>query len=293
MALHDLALGPGSPLRKITLMVLLTAVAAWSSVGERYDDLRVVWNQPFHPFRTVGNIYYVGVAGISSFLIVTPEGSILLDGALKESAPLIANSISELGFRLRDVKYLLNSHVHYDHAGGLAELKRRSGAQMVASGINAKYLAIGNEDVPAVGVDRVLDDEQTIRLGDTTMTAHITPGHARGCTTWTTTTVENGSRYRVLFYCGTSIVAPLVGNQSYPEIVADYERSFEMLRGMSADVFFEMHPFRFDMDRKLRRVKAGAPNPFVDPTELGRFVDQSEREFRERLAAEQKQKSPT
>jgi metallo-beta-lactamase class B len=290
MSLHDLALGPGSHLRKVALVILLTAVAAASGIGERYGDQRALWNQPFHPFRAVGNIYYVGVAGISSFLIVTPAGS---DGALKESAPLIADSVTKLGFRLSDVKYLLSSHVHYDHAGGLAELKRRSGATLVAGAVNAQHLAIGNQDVPPVVADRVIGDGQSIELGGTTMTARLTPGHTRGCTTWTTTTIEDGHRYRVVFYCGTSIVAPLVGNESYPEIVADYERSFQVLRTIPADVFFEMHPFRFDMDRKLRRVSGGAPNPFVDPTELGRFVDDSEREFRERLAAEQKQKSPT
>jgi metallo-beta-lactamase class B len=225
----------------------------------------------------IGNVYFVGVWGISSFLIVTPDGAFLLDGALKESAPHIARNITQLGFRLPDVKYLLVSHVHFDHAGGLAELKRRTGAAMVASAEDGRWLAIGGADVPPLAVDRFVSERETIRLGETELTAHITPGHTKGCTTWTMTAVENGRPYDVIFHCGSSIVAPLVNN-------ADDERGFQLFRRLRADVFLEGHPFRWDMERKVRQMWRGGPNPFVDPGEFSRFVDQSEAQFRLELA---------
>lgn len=246
---------------------------------------REVWNQPFAPFHLLGNIHYVG-AGVSSFLITTPEGSIVLDGGLPEMAPMIQKSIAELGFRVRDVKFLINSHAHYDHAGGLAALKKASGAKLVASRGDAPALRTGNADQPAVGVDRVIEDGETVELGGTVLTAHVTPGHTPGCTTWTTSVTDAGKAYRVVFYCSTSVVDRLVGNTQYPNIVADYERSFPILRALSADVFLANHAEFFDLAEKRERMKGGGPNPFIDPGELRRFVDQSEEKFREVLQRE-------
>lgn len=244
------------------------------------------WNVPFDPFHVIGNIHYVGASGVSSYLITTPAGAILLDGGLAETAPLITKSIAELGFRVQDVKLLLNSHAHYDHAGGLAALKKASGAKLVASAADAKILRAGARLQPAVSVDRVLNDGEDVELGGTRLTAHVTPGHTPGCTTWTMTTTDAGKAYSVVFYCSTTVVDRLLDNSSYPSIVTDYERTFPALRALTADVFLAPHPMQFQMAAKRARMSAGAPNPFVDPTELRRHVDRSEQQFRDALARE-------
>jgi metallo-beta-lactamase class B len=251
-----------------------------------------MWNKPVEPFRVVGNIYYVGAAGVSAFLVVTPAGSILLDAGLPETAPQIAGNIRALGFHVTDVKVLLDSHAHFDHSGGLAELKRLSGAKLVASAGDAPALERGGRDSPAVAVDRVVNDGDTVELGGLTMTVNITPGHTKGCTTWSTTTTENAKPYRVLFHCSTSVVDKLVGNREYPHIVDDYEQSFRKFRAMEADVFLAPHPAFFRMEEKRSRMRPGAANPFVDPGELRRFVDASERQFRKQLADESGRLSP-
>ncbi len=268
-----------------TLAVVAFAVVASSELrGQQNDAERKAWNVPVEPFHIIGNVHYVGAAGVSAFLIVTTEGSILLDGGLPETAPLIVRNIEALGFRLRDVQYLLNSHAHFDHAGGLAELKRLTGAPMIASGPDASALSAGAEDMPPIVINRVVDDGDTVQLANTTLTAHITPGHTKGCTTWTMTTSDGVRPYRVLFYCSTSVVDRLAGNTGYPQIVVDYEHTFARLRTMSADVFLANHPGFFEMERKRKAMTSGAANPFVDPGELQRFVTTSEQDFREALA---------
>ena len=249
-------------------------------------DERKAWNRAVEPFRVVGNIHYVGAAGVSAFLIVTPAGSILLDGGLPETAPQIAANISALGFRVTDVKVLLNSHAHWDHSGGLAELKRLSGGMVVASAGDAPALRAGHSNSPAVAVDRLVADGDTVELGGTKLTANVTAGHTKGCTTWSMSAVEDGKPYQVVFYCSTSVVDRLVDNRDYPQIVADYERSFRRLRAMKADVFLAPHPAFFELEDKRARMRPGAANPFVDAGELGRFVDSSELQFRRQLAEE-------
>lgn len=268
--------------RCIALLIALCG-HSWLVSGQETVDQRTAWNRPFAPFRVIGNVYYAGAEGVSAFLIVTPEGSILLDGGLPETASQIAANVAALGFRLTDVKFLLNSHAHFDHAGGLAELKKLSGATMVASSGDAPALQAGGNSMPAVRVDRVVNDGDQVRLGGTTLTAHITPGHTRGCTTWTMSTTDERVVHRVLFYCSTSVVDRLVDNAGYPDVVADYELTFEKLRAIESDVFLASHPVFFQMEAKRSRMLAGGPNPFVDPLELRRFVDSSERQFRAEL----------
>ena len=273
------------------LLFSVIILASWG-LAQKSIENSTLQNQRFEPFQIIGSIYFVGAADLSSYLIVTPEGSFLLDGGLKETAPLIARSVGELGFRLEDVKYLLNSHAHYDHAGGLAELKMLSGATMVTSVADAPALRSGNRDVPPIVVDRTIDDGESLRLGSVRMTAHVTPGHTPGCTTWSTIATENNRDYRVVFHCGTRVVTQLVGNTSYPEIVSDYERTFHRLREFPADVFLAEHPRFFNMADKVRRKRVGEPNPFIDPTEFRRFVDRSEQEFKTALRAEAATTSP-
>jgi metallo-beta-lactamase class B len=279
-----------SPWALLTLLATLTAVAP--SSAQQTPAQQSEWNTPVAPFHVIGNIHYVGAQGVSAFLVTTKAGSILLDGGLPETPPLIEKSIAQLGFALRDVKYLLNSHAHFDHAGGLAALKRSTRASLVASRGDAPSLEAGSPKQPAVHVDRVIDDGATVELGGTVLTAHVTPGHTKGCTTWTMTTEEAGKKYRVVFYCSTSVVDRLVGNASYPEIVADYERSFPLLRALPCDVFLGPHPEFFRMQSKLEQQKPAGPNPFVDAGELRRFVDASEQKFRETLARERAAAAP-
>lgn len=264
-----------------------TFLFAWSMLTpQQSSDQRREWNQPVEPFRVIGNIYYVGAAGVSAFLIQTSDGSILLDGGLPETAPHIARNISALGFDIRGVKQLVNSHAHFDHGGGLAELQRLSGAPLAASAADGAVLSAGSEDMPAVRVSRTLADGDTIVIGGTVMTAHITPGHTKGCTTWSTVAHEAGRDYKVLFHCSTSVVDTLVGNKGYPGIVADYRRTFERLAELEADVFLGNHPSFFDMAVKRRKMAAGAPNPFVDPSELKRFSERSRAHFEAALNKE-------
>ncbi len=256
------------------------------------------WNRPHKPFHIIGDVYYVGTAGLASYLITTPRGDILIDGGTPESGPLIEKNIHNLGFNMRDVKYLLNSHAHYDHCGGLAQLKRDSGAQMVASRADAAVLEAGHHDsyggnwsgsFPAVHVDRIVNDGDRVELGGVVVTAMLTPGHTKGDTTWLLQTTEAGHPYSVIFYGSTTVPGyPLVHNREYPNIVSDYQSTFARLRTVHADVFLGNHTEFFDMDEKLARVKPGAPNPFVDPSELPRFVANSEASFNEELAKQNK-----
>ncbi len=277
--------------------ILIFAVAVY---GQGSPRVRAEWNQPVEPFRIIGNIYYVGVSEVASYLITTPQGHILLDGGFAETAPIIEKNIATLGFRLHDVKYLLNSHAHYDHCGGLAELKRISGARMVASRADAEVLESGRQRnysiadslFPAVKVDRLIDDGEKVQLGGVTLTAMLTPGHTNGCTTWTMAVEDGGKTYHVVFYCSTSVPGyPLVGNTRYPQIVSDYERSFARLRQLPCDVFLGPHGSFFHLMEKRAQLAKGGSNPFIDPSELRRYVNQSEAEFQKELKAQQTEKS--
>lgn len=183
------------------------------------------WNQPVEPFRIAGNLYYVGASDIAAYLVATPEGHILLDGGFVETVPLIRESVKKLGFKIEDVKILLNTHAHYDHAGGLAELKKITGAKLHASKADAPALARGGRNDPLLGdkfpfppveVDRLLQDGDTVTLGGSTLTARLTPGHTAGCTTWT---MKAGGLDAVVV-CSTSTLpmTRLGENPTYPGI---------------------------------------------------------------------------
>jgi len=264
--------------------VLLGSLAfAQSNSGQR-----AAWNRPVKPFKIIGNIYYVGTH-VSSFYIQTPAGAILLDGGLPETAPLIEKNIAELGFSIKDVKILLNSHAHYDHCGGLADLKKASGALLIASARDAPVLNTGQGQFgafPALHVDHPIGDGQTVKLGGVTLTAHITSGHTKGCTTWTMPVTDSTKTYQVVFYCSTSVVDKLVNNAAYPGIVSDYENSFAALKKMPCDVFLAPHAEFFHLDEKRAQLEAGKLDAFVAPGEMQKFVDESEQAFRKDLAAE-------
>lgn len=254
-------------------------------------------NQPVKPYRVIGNIYYVGASDVTSFLITTPNGHILLDSGFFETVPQIKQNVSQLGFRLEDIKVLLNSHAHYDHAGGLAELKRLTGATLMTSEGDVPLLAAGGKGDPNFGdrfkfepvkPDRVLRDGDKVELGGVTMIAHLTPGHTKGCTTWTMKVKDGEKEYDVVFYGSTS--APgykLVNNPGYPGIVADYEKAFELLKSLPCDVFLGAHGQFYGALEKAKLLEQGpTSNPFIDPEGYKRYIEESEKTFRTRLAAQ-------
>jgi len=255
------------------------------------------WNTPTTPFHVIGNIHYVGTKGLGSYLITTPEGHFLLDGATKEAAPLIERNIETLGFKLTDVKYLLNSHAHLDHSGGLAELKQKSGAQLVASEGDRSALEGGfylgwesrhDLDVPPVKVDRIIADGGTLTLGKVTLKANLTPGHTRGCTSWSMPVTEQGRTLQVLVFCSSSVALNrLVNPPQYPGIVDDYEKTFAKAKTMKVDVFLAPHPEFFNMEAKRARIGQHGANPFIDAAEFAAHVARSEADFRKQLATQQ------
>jgi metallo-beta-lactamase class B len=297
-----------------SLVLMLGAACAVAGLAAQAADLpfakeRQAWNVTHKPFRLIGNIYYVGMAGVSAFLIVTPQGDILTDGALLESAPFIEKNIRALGFKLSDVKILLNSHAHFDHSGGLAQLKKDTGAKLYAGAPDKPVLESGHiaygpaaqVDAPKVMVDHAVKDGETLSLGGVTLTAHATPGHTQGCTTWTYAMPPSvfadprasydhlprkaGDPLNVMFFCSISVAGnPIGGSPAYPDIASDYRASFARLDKMQADVFLAPHGNQFGLDDKLSRMKPGAPNPFVDPGELHRFLAQARSDFDTALA---------
>lgn len=257
-------------------------------------DRPAAWSQPQAPFRIVGDIYYVGSKGLAAYLIASPQGDILLDGTLEENAPMIESNIEALGFRLRDVKILLNSHAHFDHAAGLARLKADTGARMMSSagdrwalehGTSRGDTTYGTTTYPAVKVDKVVADGQTVRIGPISMTAMITPGHTPGCTSWSTPAYEQGRILKVVFPCSLTVAGNvLVGNRAYPDIAADYRRSLARLQAVKADVVLTAHPEFADVLQHRQRVLAGDRQAFVDPQQLTRLVASAKVDFAKEVA---------
>jgi len=254
------------------------------------------WRQPFDPLRIVGNVYYVGTRGLSSFLIVTPGGGIIIDSGAADSVPFIRANVEKLGFRLSDVKILLTGHAHFDHVGGHADLQRLSGAQVMVmdadrlaleSGVDRS--ALGARGWKPVAIDRVLKDGDKVTLGGVSLTAHLTPGHTQGCTTWTMEALQDGKKYQVVFTCSVTINegVHLVGNPRVPAIADNYAQAFRVLHGLKANVFLAEHGAVFGLEDKARRASTAAGvNPFVDPDGYQRFVERAEQTYLKQLAAE-------
>lgn len=284
-------------MRLAGVLLVLVIFAPLSGFAQSAEE-RALWNEPVAPFRIFGPILYVGTREVSSFAIETSEGLILLDGGLPETAPRIMTSLETVGHSIKEVEILLNSHSHFDHAGGLAELKQKSGARFIASARDADQLEAGGKGdfawgdrhpFPPVTVDRRLADGETVTLGGVTLTAHVTAGHTKGCTTWTGTFEAGGERLTAVFFCSTSVPDPenyrLAGNPLYPEIAADYEKSFARLKEMPCDLFLASHGSFFNLLEKAERLRAGDRRAFVDPEGFRAQVERSERRFRELLAA--------
>lgn len=255
------------------------------------------WTEPTAPFHIVGNVYYVGSKGLAAYLIVTRRGLILLDGTMAENVPQIEANIATLGFRLKDVRLLLNSHAHFDHAAGLARLKQDSGATLLASAGDRTALETGKPPsltsyglvtFPPVKLDRVLSDGRPVRLGEVALTPVITPGHTPGCTTWTMHTVEASRMLRVVFPCSLTVAGNrLVGNSGYPGIVADFRKTFPRVATLSADVVLPAHPEGADVLGRHERQAAGDRVAFVAPRLLAKLATEAAAAFEIELARQQ------
>ena len=281
------------PVRRVRRLCLALVALVGTATGARAQH-PPAWTDTIAPFRAIANVHYVGSAGLSAWLITTPAGHILLDVGLPANAPMVARSITRLGFRLRDVKIILNSHAHFDHSGGIAQLKRRTGARLFAMAGDRVALEqgvyAGSESnlgwrAPPVRVDSVIADRGTVTLGGTILTANLTAGHSAGCTTWTMPLEADGARHTAVFYCSASVAANrLAPVPQYPGIVEDYQRTFVRLAEIDSDVFLAPHAEFFDLRGKRARLVAGASNPFIDPGALQRLVREQASTFVAELA---------
>lgn len=258
------------------------------------------WSTPAPPVHVAGNTWEVGSQALSVFVVKTAAGAILIDGGLPGYAPELIKTLAQVGVKPRDVKWILNTHAHFDHSGELAALKTATGAKVAAMAQDVAALETGTYpgseerkdlNFPPVKVDRVLRDGDTVELGGATLTALLTPGHSAGCTTWTWTERdrgrEGGKPLRIALECSTSVALNrLVGRPQYPGIVADYRRSFARLKALPADIHLAPHAEFYGLDAKRAKVAPGAPNPFVDRGELKRTAEASEAAFDKALAAQ-------
>ena len=254
---------------------------------------------PFPAHHVVANVYFVGSKGLGIYLVTTPQGHILINAGVEDSVPLIKQSVEMLGFKFSDVKILLISHAHFDHDAGAAKIKQLTGAKYFVMDADVPVVESGGKTdfaygarpelgYPAAKVDRVLHDGDTVRLGDTVLTAHLTPGHTKGCTTWTMKVRDNGRSLDVVIV-GSPNVNPgykLFDNKSYPQIASDYEKTFRVLRSLHCDVFLGSHGGYYDMENKYARMKSATSNVFIDPEGYTRYVDDRETAFRAELVAQ-------
>ena len=287
-------------LKTAGVLVLLAGVLGFA------QEQRVLRDIPTKPFKVIGNIYYVGVTDPSgkgdqdsvAYLITTPQGHILLDTIYDRTVPLIIENIQKMGFRHQDVKIMINSHAHTDHMAGHPRMKEMTSAQVVMSekdsivlqdGGRSDFRSDGRELWKPMKADRILKNGDQVTLGGVTLTAHLTPGHTKGCTTWTMVAEEAGRKYNVVIACGVRAQENvlLIGNTKYPEIAEDFAGSFATLKSLPADVFLGVHGSWFDLAGKAKRLEqGGGPNPFLNPGEYREYIATFERQYTEQLLKE-------
>ena len=262
------------------------------------------WNRPHEPQRIYGETYYVGVAGLSSVLIRTDAGLILIDGGLPQSAPLIEANIAKLGFKVSDIKYVLNSHAHFDHAGGIAAIVRDSGGTAVASPSGAKALRDGHvvaddpqasdtkgANFPAVARVREIHDGEILHLGNTAVTAHFTPGHTPGSTGWTWTSCENGKCVNVVYSDSISAFASdgfhFLPDATHGDLTAQFRKSIQTVANLPCDILISAHPDASGADERLAKLATQRePNPMIDNQACRRFAAKYDKMLDERIAKE-------
>ena len=248
---------------------------------------RASWTRPYPAHQIAGNLYYVGTEDLACFLITGDQGHILINTGLEDSTPLIRKSITDLGFRLEDVKILLTMQAHFDHVAAMAEVQKLTGAKVFATEGDAPAMADGGKSDPAFGegarfpairVDRRLKHGDTIRLGATELKVVSTPGHSRGSVSYTTTVDDGGTKRSVAIANMGTVVMPLVGNPKYPDIAEDYRKTFDRQRELSPDIWVAGHASQYGMDEKRRK------GTFVDPAGYKKAVADHERRFGQQLA---------
>jgi metallo-beta-lactamase class B len=279
-----------SILSRLSILLLCTA-------GSLFAQAPSEWTEPFPPFRIAGNLYYVGSKGLANYLIVTPKGNILINSDLEANVPMIASSVEKLGFKFKDTRILLISHAHWDHAAGSAMIKQMTGAKYMVMDADVSVVESGGKTDFQYGntssslytptkVDRVLHDGDHVQLGGAMLVAHLTPGHTKGCTTWTMKVTEGDKTYNVVIV-GSPNINPgykLVGKTVYPQIAEDYERMWRVLKSLPCDIFLGAHGGYFGLEEKYPLLKEGAANPFLDPDGYQKYVAQKEQDFRAELA---------
>lgn len=240
------------------------------------------WHRPFPAFKIAGNLYYVGTADLAIYLIRTPQGNILINSNYEEDVPLLRKSVEQLGFPYKDTKILLISHAHGDHDAGVGLVKKETGAKLMVMDADVADVQSTATGRPGAHVDRTLHDGDKVELGGSTLTAHITPGHTIGCTTWSMP-VQDGGRTLNAVIIGSPNVNPgyiLVGNKKYPGIAEDYEKTFAVLKSLPCDLFLGAHGAYFGLKAKYEKMKSGEGNPFIDPEGYRAFVAEKEATFR-------------
>jgi len=277
--------------------VLIFALA-WAAAGQNATS----WGDAFPPHRVAGNLYYVGTRGLASYLIATPDGHILINSSLESSVPQIEASIGKLGFRFADVKILLVSHAHWDHNAGSALVKERTGAKYMVMEPDVGVTEDGGKSdffygkTPAswyrpTKVDRVLHDGDQVKLGGSVLTAHLTPGHTKGCTTWTMKVSGGNRSYDVVILGSLNVNAGfrLVDNERYPGIAEDYQRAFAATKSLHCDLFLGAHGDYYGMEAKFARLAREGAEVWVDPEGYRKYVADRERAFQ---AEWERQKQP-
>jgi metallo-beta-lactamase class B len=276
--------------------------ASAQTAAAKYTAANPEWNRAVEPVRIADNLYYVGAAGVSSYLITTPAGLILVDTGYRETVPIIDANLTKLGFHLADVRLLLTMHAHFDHVAGVTAVKARSKARLLVNPADAPLFEHGGRNdfafgdkfsYPPVKPDGFLRDGEPVGLGGVMLTPHFTPGHTKGSTTYTMTVRDGGREYHVVFT--SSVSTPeyqLVDNPKYPTIIKDFESTFATLRALPCDIFLSQHGWDFDLLAKIqRRVDDPAHNPFVDPDGYRRYIDKMDAAMH-KLVAEQSGKAP-
>ena len=242
------------------------------------------WHRPLPGFKIAGNLYYVGTADLAVYLIATPQGNILINGNFKEDVPAIRKSIEGLGFKYADTKVLLISHAHGDHDEGIGLIKKDTGARLMVMDADVAAVESTAPGRPGAKVDRILHDRDTVELGGATLTARLTPGHTPGCTTWTMQVVDGGRMLNAVIIGSPNVNAGyvLVNNKTYPQIAADYVRTFALLKTTPADLFLGAHGAYFNLKEKLPKM-GGATNPFIDSAGYRAYVAEREQAFEKEL----------
>jgi metallo-beta-lactamase class B len=281
--------------------LLVTAALAGGAVTLSAQNQS--WTEPFPAHRVAGNLYYVGSKGLASYLITTPDGHILINSSLESSVPLIRSSVEKLGFKFSDVKILLISHAHWDHCAGSAKFKELTGAKYMVMAQDAPEIEAGGKGnfhygndqstlYQPVKIDRVLHDGDQVKLGGSVLTAHLTPGHTKGCTTWTMKVRDGGKDLDAVIVGSPNVNTgyKLLGNALYPGIASDFERTFAVLKSLHCDLFLGAHGEYYGMEKKFAMVKPDAANPFIDPSGYSAYVSDREQAFRKELERQKKEK---